>query len=29
MVEGLEIFLEHFRDYPDNYVLIGGTATIS
>jgi hypothetical protein len=26
MVVGLDVFREHFRDYPDNYVLIGGAA---
>lgn len=26
MVKGLDIFLAHFRDYADRYVLIGGTA---
>jgi hypothetical protein len=26
MVKGLEIFREHFRDYADRYVLIGGAA---
>lgn len=26
MVEGLDVFLEHFRDYSDSYVLIGGAA---
>lgn len=26
MVKGLDIFRERFRDYPDRYVLIGGTA---
>ncbi len=26
MVKGLEIFREHFRNYADRYVLIGGTA---
>jgi hypothetical protein len=26
MVEGLDVFREHFRDYSDYYVLIGGTA---
>ncbi len=26
MVKGLEVFREHFRDYADRYVLIGGTA---
>jgi len=26
MVKGIEVFKEHFRDYTDQYVLIGGTA---
>jgi hypothetical protein len=26
MVKGLEVFREHFRDYADRYVLIGGAA---
>jgi hypothetical protein len=26
LVKGLEIFREHFRDYADRYVLIGGAA---
>jgi glutathionyl-hydroquinone reductase len=26
LVRGLEIFREHFRDYADRYVLIGGAA---
>ncbi len=26
MVKGLEVFREHFRNYADNYVLIGGAA---
>jgi len=26
MVKGLEVFREHFRNYSDRYVLIGGTA---
>ena len=26
MVKGLEIFRDHFADYSDSYVLIGGTA---
>ncbi len=26
MVRGLEIFKEHFKEYSDNYVIIGGTA---
>ncbi len=26
MVKGLEVFREHFRDYADRYILIGGTA---
>ena len=26
MVKGLEVFREHFRNYADRYVLIGGTA---
>jgi hypothetical protein len=26
MVKGLELFKEHFRDYTDRYVIIGGTA---
>jgi hypothetical protein len=26
MVRGLEIFKEHFKEYTDNYVIIGGTA---
>lgn len=26
MVKGLDLFREHFRDYADRYVLIGGTA---
>jgi len=26
MVKGLDKFKEYFNDYPDNYVIIGGTA---
>ncbi len=26
MVKGIEKFREHFREYKDNYVIIGGTA---
>jgi hypothetical protein len=26
VVKGLDLFREHFRDFPDRYVLIGGTA---
>lgn len=26
MVKGLEVFRQHFRDYADHYVLIGGAA---
>ncbi len=26
MVKGLEIFRQHFRSFPDKYILIGGTA---
>jgi hypothetical protein len=26
MVKGLDIFKEHFKDFPDSYVLIGGVA---
>ena len=26
MVKGLEIFRQHFRDYADRYLLIGGAA---
>ena len=26
MVRGLEIFRQHFKDFPDNYIIIGGTA---
>ena len=26
MVKGLEVFREHFRNYADRYVLIGGAA---
>jgi hypothetical protein len=26
MVKGLEVFREHFRDYADRYVFIGGAA---
>lgn len=26
MVRGLEIFKQYFKDYPDNYIIIGGTA---
>lgn len=26
MVKGLDVFLEYFRDYTDQYVLIGGAA---
>lgn len=26
MVKGLDIFREHFRDFPDSYILIGGVA---
>jgi hypothetical protein len=26
MVKGLEVFREHFRDYADRYLLIGGAA---
>jgi hypothetical protein len=26
MVKGLDIFREHFKDFPDSYVLIGGVA---
>lgn len=26
MVRGLEIFKKYFEQYPDNYVIIGGTA---
>jgi len=26
MVRGLETFKKYFKDYPDNYVIIGGTA---
>lgn len=26
MVRGLDIFREHFKDYAENYVIIGGTA---
>ena len=26
MVRGLEIFRQHFKDFTDNYVIIGGTA---
>jgi len=26
MVKGLEIFREHFRNYADRFVLIGGAA---
>jgi hypothetical protein len=26
MVKGLDLFREHFREYADRYVLIGGTA---
>lgn len=28
MVKGMEIFREYFRDYTDQYVLIGGTEAI-
>lgn len=28
MVRGLAIFKEYFEQYPDNYVIIGGTARI-
>jgi len=26
MVRGLDTFREYFKDYADNYVIIGGTA---
>jgi hypothetical protein len=26
MVRGLEIFKEYFKDYSENYIIIGGTA---
>jgi len=26
MVKGLDLFREHFREYTDRYVLIGGTS---
>lgn len=26
MVRGLEIFKKYFKDYPENYIIIGGTA---
>ncbi len=26
MVKGLDLFRDHFRDFADRYVLIGGTA---
>ena len=26
MVRGLEIFRQHFKDFTDNYIIIGGTA---
>jgi len=26
MVKGLDLFRDHFRDFTDRYVLIGGTA---
>lgn len=26
MVRGIDIFRQYFRDYTDNYVIIGGTA---
>ena len=26
MVRGIEVFKEYFRDFPDNYIIIGGTA---
>ena len=26
MVRGLDIFREHFKDFEQNYVIIGGTA---
>ena len=26
MVRGLDIFEKYFGDYPDNYIIIGGTA---
>ncbi len=26
MVRGLDTFKKYFEDYPDNYVIIGGTA---
>jgi len=26
MVRGLDIFKEYFKEYPDNYIIIGGTA---
>ncbi len=26
MVRGIEKFREYFKDFPDNYVIIGGTA---
>lgn len=26
MVRGLEKFSEYFTDYPDSYIIIGGTA---
>ena len=26
MVRGLDLFREHFKDFADRYVLIGGTA---
>lgn len=27
MVKGLELFQEYFKDFTDNYILIGGTAS--
>ena len=27
MVRGLELFKDYFKDYQDQYVLIGGSAT--
>lgn len=26
MVEGLDVFQDHFKDYTDHYILIGGSA---
>ncbi len=29
MVEGLEVFREHFRNYADKYVLRGGSVCLN